>query len=113
MPLVAGMGGGRSREGGVATARGPLGPEGGRNREREIVLGRSWAGTDTDPEARTGPRARALHLTLGPDAGREARLLCLAPAEGPEAGPDLHWPRWDLAEGCGLASPGKALLPAP
>lgn len=71
------------------------------------------AGTDTDPEARTGPRTRAPHLTLGPHTGREAQLLCLAPAEGPEAGPDLQWPSRDSAEGCGLASPGKALLPAP
>lgn len=70
MPLAAGKGGGRSREAGVATARSPVGPEDGRNREAEIVPCRSWAGTDTE--------AREPGLALGPSAGSEARLLCLA-----------------------------------
>lgn len=70
MPLAAGKGGGRSREAGVATARGPFGPEDGQNREAEIVPCRSWAVTDTE--------AREPGLTLGPSAGKEARLLCLA-----------------------------------
>lgn len=78
MPLAAGKGGRRSRETGVATAPGPVGPEDGRNREAEIVPCRSWAGTDTE--------AQEPGLTLGPSEGREPRLLWSAPIYSGQAG---------------------------
>lgn len=53
-----------------------------------------------------GPGPRAPRGALGPDAGREARLLCVAPVRGPELGPRPRVAQQDSAEGCGLASAG-------
>lgn len=49
------------------------------------MFGRSGARTDTDPEARKGPRAQAPHRALGLEAGRKARLFVSGAAFGPRA----------------------------
>lgn len=48
------------------------------------MFGRSGARTDTDPEARNGPRAQAPHSALGLEARREARFFVSGAGFGPQ-----------------------------
>lgn len=76
------------------------------------MVGRSGARTDTDPDARNGPRAQAPHGALGLEAGREARFFVSGAGFGPRGwARDPECPSW--APPRAAAWPPPALLPRP